>query len=123
MRSSVTFSGVKSKSATATLTLHHPSPLVADVFIGTCPLRLAEFDLMDQTEKTFWISLQGAPGQNGANSEERVSYGKVRRQNLSSFFKSNRFLCVHLMLSWNRSVSPCCLNTIVCCAYSEMLPH
>ncbi|KAF0695396.1 Aste57867_13785 [Aphanomyces stellatus] len=73
-KSTVQFTGVKSKSASVTLTLHHPSPLVADVFIGTCKLDLADLDLLDQTEKRVWVPLAGPPGQSPTDG---ASYGQV----------------------------------------------
>ncbi|RHY88652.1 hypothetical protein DYB37_003716 [Aphanomyces astaci] len=66
------FTGVKSKTATATLTLHHPSPVVADVFIGTCKLDVSS--LLDQEPVTLWVPLTGPPGQPVTDA---TSYGQV----------------------------------------------
>ncbi|CAK4255086.1 unnamed protein product [Aphanomyces euteiches] len=70
--STVTFTSIKTKSPSATLTLHHPSPLVADVFIGTCKIDVTD-DLLDQQEKSVWIPLSGPPGHTNPNT----FYGRV----------------------------------------------
>ncbi|ETW06493.1 hypothetical protein H310_02736 [Aphanomyces invadans] len=67
----VVFTGIKSKAATATFTLHHPSPVVADVFVGTCKLDVAQ--LLDQEPVSLWVPLAGPPGQTSSES----SYGRV----------------------------------------------
>ncbi|OQS01323.1 hypothetical protein ACHHYP_01387 [Achlya hypogyna] len=66
------FKNVKTKAPSATLTLHHPSPLVADVFIGSARLTLPEA-VLDQKDHELWLPLEGPPGH-----DSNKSYGKVQ---------------------------------------------
>ncbi|OQR92558.1 hypothetical protein THRCLA_08675 [Thraustotheca clavata] len=71
-QSPIAFTGIKTKAASATLTLYHPSPLIADAFMGTCRLEVSD-ELLDQQDHTLWLDLQGQPG-----VSDNESFGKVQ---------------------------------------------
>ncbi|EQC39171.1 hypothetical protein SDRG_03377 [Saprolegnia diclina VS20] len=72
-QTTITFTGVKTKAASVTLTLHHPSPLVADVFVGTCKLTITDAMLADQKTHIVSLPLEGPPGH-----ITNISYGQVQ---------------------------------------------